>query len=224
MKQLTSEKFNIPLIDQRDDLDCCKRYYRRAIYNTLLYIKPKYCLEVGSFIFQSSRCFSRYFKENCPDGKLITLDICKWTTCNLERVYPLMVYPYTEEVIHEHGGLQVYFKDWQRIVKQGLAPEFNMFILKQEMTSLNIKQFDFIFVDGSHSKESFENDLRMAKIFCRPEGYILIDDIYRQESDPPYDQYKIYMQLKLHNEFYEYEDWSVKPNMGLIKCKDFRIG
>ncbi len=97
---------NIPLVDNRTDMDCCIRLYRRAIYNTLLELKPKYSLEIGSYLFQSSSVWSRYIKEHMPNGKLITCDIAKWTNSPPpDHVIQVMVYPHIDNISDFHGDI-----------------------------------------------------------------------------------------------------------------------
>lgn len=200
------------------DYDCCSRRYRNSILNTLLTLQPKYCCEIGSYLFQTSSVFSYYFLNHCVEGCLITLDVAEWSRGEPPaNVYPLMVYPYINYIEDEHGGIQPYFKDYKKVVNKGLSPEFNAMILKTRMAELQIPQFDFIFVDGDHTEESFLNDLRMAKIFTKPEGYILIDDVKEEK----YSQYKVYKELQRHNTFYEYDNFNPNPGMALIQNKEF---
>lgn len=205
-----------------EDFDCCDRKYRNAILNTLLTLKPKFCLEIGTFLFQTSAVFAWYFQTRRIDGKLITADIAKWTRGGDPlNVYPVMVYPYEIDVESRHGGIEVYYKDYkEKLIKHdGLT--LNLEIIQDKMDELSIDYFDFVFVDGDHSYLAIENDLIIAKVLCRPNGYILIDDVMDNYHDG---QVKFYNELKrTGNTFYEFEDWEISPQIALIKNKDLKL-
>ena len=92
------------------------RDYREAILNILIQLRPRFCLEVGTHIYQTSKTFSYYFekyKEEPFDDQyqLITTDIGEFTRDKEPppRVYPLMVYPYTKDVAKKFMvGLKVF--------------------------------------------------------------------------------------------------------------------
>ncbi len=226
----------IEIVDQRTDLDCCVRLYRRAIYNILLALKPKYCLEIGTHLYQTSKVFSRYLQEHQPEGKLITTDIGEFNRDKEPppRVYPLMVYPYTRDVQEIHGGLKVFREDWKSLFDEELADPLieNESIIEEEMerveipkictdiydskqklhTIIHARYFEFVFVDGDHREFAIKQDLDLAKRFTTDGGYILIDDI----EDRGHEQYNYYQNyLKPKNpSFYEI------AGMGLIQNKD----
>lgn len=208
----------IPLIDHRTDQDVCDRYYRRAIYNTLLELKPKHCLEIGTYLFQTSAVFSRYFQENNKEGVLITADISVWDRKeNPPNVYPIMFYPYVENPSLEHKGIKIFKSDYKEIFKSDLSLESNIYILMAAMQDHNIKKFDLTFVDGDHTRISFLNDLYIAKLVTKKEGYILIDDI----KDKRHDQFHVYNELKRKNNFYEYENFNPNPGLAIIQNRNF---
>jgi hypothetical protein len=70
--------------------------------------------------------------------------------------------------------------------------------------------FDFVFIDGDHTRKGFLQDLNTCLSLDIP--YILIDDTEStQEVNSAYNEIK-------HNfPHYDYEDWDVFVSMGLIK-------
>lgn len=204
--------------NNRTDLDCCRRMYRRAIYNTLLQLKPKYCFEIGSYIYQTSYMFSKYFHEHRPDGYLLTCDVSTWGKDNPpERVSRVMVYPHVDDIKNNHGGIQIYHQDYLDHVETSL--EDNIKLLRSRMDELNIDKFDLAFVDGDHAYESFFRDLMTAKALVKDDGWLIIDDI----EDPNHKQIVAYQELREQMKFYEYEDWNPKPGIALIKNEDLVI-
>lgn len=200
------------------NFDCCHRKYRRAIYNTLLELKPKHCFEIGSYIFQTSYMFSKYFEENQPDGRLITCDVSKWgREIEPDRVSRVMVYPHVADIKNNHGGIQIYHQDYLDHVETSL--EDNLILLREKMDELVIDKFDLAFVDGDHAYESFFRDLKTAKTLVKDDGWLIIDDI----EDPNHQQIVAYQELKSQAKFYEYEDWNPKPGIALIQNKDLHI-
>lgn len=238
----------IQIIDQRTDLDYCVRLYRRAIYNILVQLHPRICLEIGTHIYQTSKVFSRYFEEHKEENRekqyqLITTDIaeCGRSKEPPPRVWPVMVYPHIPNSQDYHGGIEIYHKDWERVIKNdcservntdciliglddmkrkvwcGCECHTNPFIMHYvpcctHHTKAEDRPFDFAFVDGDHTQISIMRDLRIAKKLVRREGYILIDDI----EDPGHEQMNYYQNyLKPKNpSFYE------MAGMGLIKAGD----
>ena len=220
----TLPAFKIPLHDQRTDQDCCARIYRRAIYNTLLTLKPKHSFEIGTFTFQSSSVWSRFYEEHLQEGKLITADITMWNRGEPPKhVYPVMFYPYEEDPSIEHGSMNVYYKNYREVAQRELSLELNTAKLFESMTEHNIRSFDLTFVDGSHSAKSFLSDLYLAQLTTKPDGWILIDDIYPTPGGETYEQHVVYQQLKRHNKFYEYDDWNPNPILALIQNKELIV-
>ena len=210
---------SIPLIDQRTDIDCCARLYRRAIYNTLLKLSPRYSLEIGSHLFQTSSVFSRYYEEYNKDGCLVTCDIAKWSKSDPpNHVHQVMVYPHIPNIQDNHGGIDIYYKDWEK--QTDISLYLNTEYIIDKMDDLNIDLFDLSFVDGDHATKSFILDLKIAKNLTSQNGYILIDDI----NDQNHEQYNVYRELKSKgNVFYEFDGWNPHPGMALIKNEDLNL-
>lgn len=212
--------FKIEKIDHVTDFDVCGRNYRNCIINTLIQLKCKNIFEIGSYLFQTATAVSYYLEKYMSDGHLITADISKHGNRQLpSRTTQVMFYPY-EEPYTEHGKIEVYYSNWEEVIKHDLALELNSLKLLDEMIANNVKNFDLAFVDGSHSSTSFLSDLYLAQLTTRKDGWILIDDIYEQK----YSQYQVYQRLKLKNLFYEYENYNgTRPGFALIQNKDLTV-
>ena len=50
------------------------RRFRDALFGSLVHLKPKYCLEIGTHIGQSTEVFQKYFDEHQPDGVVVTVE------------------------------------------------------------------------------------------------------------------------------------------------------
>ncbi len=216
----------IPLKEDNINYDCCCRLYRRAVLNCLIELKPTFCLEIGTSLYRTSELFSDYFRRYNPEGKLITTDISKWNRGQPpDKVYPVMVYPYTEDIHSRHGGLNVYYGDFAEKIQQNDIALVNYDLILEEMDRLNIPfhfkkpGLDFAFVDGDHLKFSFLQDLKICQNLLHPDGYILLDDI----NDSNYSQYEAYRDLKRKNSFYEFDGWNPNPGMALIQNKDLTL-
>lgn len=210
--------FKIVKRDFTGDYDCCTRQYRNCVINTLINLHSKNIFEIGSFTFQTSAAISYYLDKYMPEGKLVTADITTWNRGEAPpRVHPVMFYPYDEDPSLEHGQMQMYYSNYKEVARKELALELNAAKLFDKMTELLISKFCLTFVDGSHSRNSFLKDMELAQLFTRNDGWILIDDIYPTPGGETYEQHEVYQQLKRHNEFYEYEDWSPQPVFSLIQ-------
>lgn len=203
----------------RTTWDCCQRYYRQAIFNTLMQLKPKYSLEIGSYLFQSSSVWSHYYDTYMSDGHLITCDIAKWSNSEPPKhVSQVMVLPHIKDVENNHGGIDVFYKDYNDYVDDSVIN--NVDLIREKMYELKIPAFDLTFVDGDHARDSFLKDLDIAKFLTWGDGYILIDDI----NDRNHAQYEVYRELKAAgNEFYEFDEWTINPGMALIQNKDLKL-
>lgn len=211
----------IPLIEHNLNYDCCPRQYRQCILNILIELKPLYSLEIGTHTFQSASVWSYYIDKYQSEGKLITADIAYWNRGDPpSNVYSVMVYPHITNIGNFHGGIDVFYKDYSAKLKTEDSVEMNYKIIHAKMLELGIGKFDFVFVDGDHTKISVLNDLVLAKSLTKPDGFILLDDI-EDENHP--EQCEVYRQLKEKgNVFYEFEDWqqNTPVGMGLIQNKD----
>lgn len=206
----------IPQIELPDDLkwlnSCTNRNYYNAIWATLLELRPKYCLELGTFLYYSARIFSKYFELYEPQGILITADISTWNRSPEPPygVYPVMVYPYQDNVENFHGGIQVYHKDYKE--KSKYSHLLNTYIIGRKMEDFDIDRFQFIFIDADHCVQSFENDFFMSQVLSEWNAPILVDDIY----DPGHELSKHYPTWKKDYNIYEFENWVPNPGMCIV--------
>ncbi len=152
--------------------------FRVSIYNVLVHLKPKYCLEIGSHLFQSSHVFHDYFKNYCPEGYLITCDIKKYCDFDSKHIIFTKVYPHTRKILDWHAVRE------EDMLANALSEEnlnnstqHNIALLLIELTKLGVTAFDFCFLDGDHTETSFRKDLEIALTLTKPPHYILIDDI-----------------------------------------------
>jgi len=195
------------------------RFYRRAVLNTLINLKVKTAVEIGTYTYQTSNVFSYYFDKYQPDGFLVTADVSTWNRgCAPSRVQPVMVYPHVKNIHNYHGGIDIYHKDFAERLDVGQdSKELNLKIISSE---LNGSTPDLIFIDGCHTTYSFMNDLFIAKELSGDNTWLLIDDVRDNRNEQEY-IYRKY--LKPKNEFYEFDDWSPNPGMALIKASEFTI-
>lgn len=204
--------FEVPLIENNNSFDYCERGYRKALLNTLIHLKPKYCLELGTYLYQSSKVFAYYFEKYEPEGKLITADISEWTRDSVppKSVFPIMVYPHTLDVEQYHGSIKIFHPNWQK--KVGNTIKINGDLIHGKMEEMGIPSFDFVFLDSCHCYDGFYSDLYITVALTGKESYILIDDIHDQNNV----QSEIYRNnIAPKNNFYEF------AGMGLIKAGDF---
>jgi hypothetical protein len=177
-------------------------------------------LEIGFYLFETSKIFSKYFNKYCPDGQLITTDIAQRTTDIPSNVYPVLVYPHDPNVEQNHSGLadmDIYYKDWKN---QDNTIELNTNIIKSKMKELNIDSFDFVFIDGGHTEKDISSDLQIVLPLMNKNGYILLDDI----TDGNHELTNYYINnLRPKNDFFEFENWKPSPIMGLIKAGDLKL-
>ena len=68
------------------------RHFRDALYASLLHVKPKYCLEIGTHIGQSTAVFQRYFEEHEPQGVVVTVDITKLVNIKSDNVKQILLH------------------------------------------------------------------------------------------------------------------------------------
>lgn len=141
-----------------------------ALYDTLVYLKPKYCLEIGTFHGKSAAVFQKYFNDYQPYGKLVTIDIKKYIDLShMPNIIQLIVHP------HVKNSTQ-----WHYVTNDELLPYVeqsylkNIHIIQQAFTDI---MFDFCFLDGDHQLPSIQNDFLIARLLLKYPQYILFDDI-----------------------------------------------
>jgi len=197
-----------------------KSYYRDALYSTLMHLKPKICLEIGTHIGQSSTVFTEYFDKAGIDGILITIDIKIMCDLTDKRIQQVVVHPCVSNSSSLH-----YVKDHE------LLPTFNT-TLKAILTNMSIirkslskagydieTQFDFAFIDGDHQRESFYADIFMCEQLTKNPHFMFIDNV----EDTAHDSCTIYHE-EIKNDpglcVYDYSDWDRFTETVLIWKKE----
>lgn len=147
------------------------RHIYDAIYACLLQVRPKFCLEIGTFHGQSAAVFQYYFDRYCPDGLLVTCDIKKYVELHLKNVRQVIVHPYV------NNSCQWHYVQQEELLGVG-TPRDNIEIIKQYHD-----EFDFCFLDGDHQEVSALADLEVCRELAAPPKYILFDDIDEDVHD-----------------------------------------
>lgn len=168
-----------------------------ALYSTLLYLKPKYCLEIGTFHGQSAEVFDAYFNDFQPEGFLITIDIKKYVNIDSRYIKQVIVHPHVTNST-----------SWHFVTNEEILPclnnsvEENIKIIKNNFGH----KFDFCFLDGDHQMTSVISDFEIANALLQDPKYILFDDIDVKEHD----SMKYYNKtINVNNELniYNFNDW-----------------
>lgn len=196
------------------------RYIYEALYQTLIYLRPKYCLEIGTFHGYSAKIFQTYFNEYMPDGKLITMDIKQYVTLSeYPNVYPIIVHPYIKNSDKYH------YVTKEEILEPTTNPLINLKILVTYMVKYGIDEdnelplFDFCFLDGDHHQISAYNDFAIAKSVLKDPQYILFDDI-DMPGHETVDVWNNDISKRDDINTYDYSDWNVWVGAALLWNKD----
>ena len=187
-------------------------YYKTALLNTLIQLKPKTCLEIGTHYGGTTEVFLRYFRRYQPDGVLITTDIKKYVELSGPRVRQVIVYPHIENIADWHTvEWDEMLPEAREILKKSNAE--NIAILRKELEACGRKGFDFCFIDGDHTRTSFLRDLDIAWTLSLPPHYFLLDDVKEELHDccPVYRK-----EIPPNDPHYEFEDWPIFIGQALI--------
>ena len=193
-----------------------KCYYKTGLFNTLIKLRPRICLEIGTYYGGTARVFERYFKKYRRDGLLITADIKKYKDIEGKYIIQVVVYPHVGNIGKYHN---VFRKDLlpDAEKKMGNSLEENCKILKEELKKIGAEYFDFSFIDGDHQRISFLRDIEIARRLSNSPHYILLDDT----KDEAHESAFVY-QGEIKNRFnhYDFEDWPIFVGMSLIWDKN----
>lgn len=182
--------------------------YLKALFNTLVHFKPKRCIEIGTHTGNTTKVFQKYFDKYMPDGLLVTCDIKKYVDLsNLKNVKQVIVAHHIPNIdsIHRVEKHELLFADYKNSVKT------NVNILKQISPI-----YDFAFIDGDHTKDSFLKDIEICENVLTPPQLMLIDDTKEHFHECS----KVYHEVFKNNENYEsydFEDWHQFVGCSLIK-------
>jgi cephalosporin hydroxylase len=182
--------------------------YRSALYETLKYLRPKYCLEIGTNHGASAIVFQRYFDEYMEDGRLITCDIKIYNKLNLPNVTQIQVHSWIDNPWNWHHGNDTELINDERN---------NLQIILDTMNKLNIPELDFSFIDGDHTEKSVNKDMDMVGFYLpmKLPKYILLDDTDSKDQDVG----RIYRDhIKKNPKFntYDFENWPCRVAASLI--------
>lgn len=205
-------------------------WYKTALLNTLITLRPKVCLEIGTYYGGTTAIFEQYFRDYMPDGILITADIKKYIDLSShKRVRQVLVYPHIQNISRYHDVSKAEMLPHTDIILND-SVDANVKILRKELRAIGKKMFDFAFIDGDHTEKSFLRDLEIIKQVCRAPHYALLDDT-KEALHECYRTYREKVRTKYNH--YEFEDWPIFVGMSLIwdKCcsqkpikPKFRIG
>lgn len=147
------------------------RFYKTALFNALIYLHPRHCLEIGTWEGGSAKVFERYFEECRRDGSLVTADIKRYKDVSSERVRQVLVYPHDLDVMQFHRSVEEkhLIPDWRYHVDSSV--EDNATIM---LRATKANAFDFVFVDGDH--RHLLKDLEIVERVTKFPHYALLDD------------------------------------------------
>ena len=178
-------------------------FYVDALYSTLVEIRPRICLEIGTHRGGTAKTFQRYFDNYCKDGWLLTVDIKKYVNIEKDNIKQCVVYPHVENIRPHH--MEVADKDMLSGFEEiENSVEKNCSIIQDELNKAGFDKFDFVFVDGDHQRESFLKDVEISKRLSHAPHYILLDDVcdYVHDSAIVFDE-----EIKPKYSHYLFENW-----------------
>jgi predicted O-methyltransferase YrrM len=138
---------------------------RRAIYTLIRHFKPQRVLEIGTHLGSSTLYISAALKENARQnapGQMLTVDVvdvnapdAAWARAGALRT--------PRQMLEECGTAHLV--------------EFRVADSLQFLRS-NREQFDFCFLDGSHSAKWVYNEVQLVQRALRPGSLILLHDFF----------------------------------------------
>lgn len=185
-------------------------FYLKALYNTLVTFKPKYCIEIGTHYGDNSTpVFQQYFDEHMPDGLLVTCDIKKYKDIShLKNVRQVIVAHHINNIdkLHRVSTSELKFDHESSV-------EINTQLLREYQP-----EYDFAFIDGDHTTESFRKDIQICENLLKNPKVMLIDDT----KTPAHDCMHYYNNvIKKLNEYecYDFNDWGQFVGCSLVRKK-----
>ena len=188
------------------------RQFRKALFSSLVYLKPKYCIEIGTHLGQSTEVFQKYFDEHRPDGVVVTVDIHKYRDLELKNVKQLIVHPHVNNSSDWH-----YVKNEELLDHNIDSVAKNTKLIRESIRNLSESQFDFCFLDGDHQRESVIKDFAISRNLLTEPQYILFDDT--EDDGGGHDSVKIYEEIVAedkHNIYDFSKEWGVYCGCALI--------
>ena len=185
------------------------RHFRDALYASLLHVKPKYCLEIGTHIGQSTAVFQKYFNEHQPDGLVVTVDITKLVNIDSENVKQVIVHP------HVSNSEDYHRVDNNLLTHNTDSVEKNTALIKEAIRNYPTNFFDFCFLDGDHQKQSVINDFKISRNVLGGSQYILLDDTEEEHHDSK----RVYQEIvssESHNVYDFSKEWGCYCGCALL--------
>lgn len=183
-----------------------KCFYLKALFNTLIEIRPKICLEIGTNTGNSAKVFQNYFDKFEPNGVLITCDIKKYVDLShLKNVKQVIVSHHISDISKYH---QINDAELSYDYKNSVTTNINIL---QKL----YQRYDFAFIDGDHTKDSFLKDIQICDSLLNEPKYMLIDDT----KEPVHECSQVYYEeIKNNNKYccYDFEDWKNFVGCSLI--------
>ncbi len=174
--------------------DC---YYLDALYSTLVQLRPKTCLEIGTHTGNTAKVFQEYFDLFCPDGTLVT--------CDIKRYVDLSHLKNVKQVIVSHHIPSI--RRYHNITEEEIVFNHSDSVrTNTEIVGSIFKTYDFAFIDGDHTRESFLRDVEICENLLIEPKIILIDDT----KEPVHECMKVYEEeIKKSEKYncYDFEDW-----------------
>ena len=192
-----------------------ERHFRDALFASLVHLKPKLCLEIGTHIGQSTLVFQKYFDEYQPDGIVVTVDITRLVELTFSNAKQLIVYPHVSNSGDHHKV------DENLLTHKVDSVAENTKIIKGAIRNLSHAKFDFCFLDGDHQLQSVLNDFEISRNVLGGDQYILLDDT----EEDHHDSKTVYEQIiteQSHNTHDFSKEWECYCGCALIWNKNPR--
>ena len=175
------------------------RQFRQALLATLIHLKPKCCLEIGTHLGQSTEVFQKYFDEYQQDGIVVTVDIHKYKDLShLKNVKQLIVHPHVDNS-----------SDWHYVNNEELLDHNvdsvakNTEIIRGAIRNLSENHFDFCFLDGDHQRDSVMKDFAISRNVLSEPQYILFDDT--EDDGGGHDSVDVYNEIVAEDKYNIYD-------------------
>lgn len=191
---------------------CC---YKTGLLNTLIALKPKVCLEMGTLFGGTAQVFQEYFDDHMPDGVLVTADVKRYVDVDsqLPNVLQAIVYAHSTDIVTRHSGvtLDQLLDGSEAACNESV--ERNVVILTDWLHKIGTDKYDFAFIDADHARLSLLKDIEIATRLTAPPHYMLLDDT----KEGVHDVSAVYKD-ELVNKYntYDFEDWPVFVGASLI--------
>lgn len=178
-------------------------YCKTGLLNTLIKLRPKVCLKIGTYKGGTTRVFQHYFEKYEPHGIRVTADIAKYRDLSNRYVTQVMVYPHTANIAdyHEVNETQMLTYSQSQIAN---SVDLNYKILQEALDEIQAGYFDSCFIHGDHQEISLLRDLEICSRLSRRPHYYLLDDTKEglHESSAVYQN-----ELSLAYKHYDFDDW-----------------